>query len=68
MFRPHERVIHVSTGNVYRIVDVPTRLRISETNEPAYSYTLDHGPEITLWVSPQSRMEDGRFKAAWQPQ
>jgi hypothetical protein len=58
-----QRVMHVATGTVYRIVDVPPRLRIEKTGEAAYSYTLAHGDPITLWVSPMSEMEDGRFVA-----
>lgn len=56
-----QRVRHVSTGAIYRIVDLPTRCRIDATGEPAYSYCLDRNSDITLHVCPQSEMEDGRF-------
>lgn len=61
MFRPHQRVVHVVTGSVYRVVDVPPRLRLAATDEPAYSYTLAHGDPITLWAMPQAQFEGGQF-------
>lgn len=62
-FKHGQRVRHVATGRVYRIVDLPARCRIEATGAPAYSYCLAFEPEITLWVRPQSEMEDGRFEA-----
>lgn len=59
-----QRVRHVKTGRVYRIVDLPSRCRIEATGAPAYSYCLVGGADITLWVRPQSEMEDGRFEPA----
>lgn len=70
MFRPHQRVIHVASGKVYRIVDVPPRLRCALTQRLLYSYTLETGAaqgDIALWVSTQQAMEDGRFKAVELP-
>lgn len=56
------RVRHIASVKVYRIVDTPNRCRIQATGEPAYSYCLDRGGDITLWVRSQTEMEDGRFE------
>lgn len=63
-FRNGQRVRHVASGRVYRIVDLPARCKIEATAAPAYSYCLANDPDITLWVRPQSEMEDGRFVPA----
>lgn len=60
-FRVGERLRHVKSGRIYRIVDLPTRMRIEATAAPAYSYCLADSPDITLWVRPQVELEDGRF-------
>ena len=57
MFRLNDRVLHAKSGRVYRIVDLPTRLRIEAGMVPAYSYVLDQYPigrlanDTTLWAS-----------------
>ncbi len=62
-FRHGERIRHTTTGAVYRIVDLPSRCRIAAPAEPAYSYCLARDPDITLWVRPQTEVEDGRFES-----
>lgn len=62
LFKPHQRVVHVATGTVFRIVDPPTRLRMTN-GKRGYSYTRANAIDITLWVECQKAMEDGRFVA-----
>lgn len=66
-FKPQQRVVHVASGVVFRVVDVPPRLRIDGTGEPAYSLTRETGDDITLWVMTQAKAEDGRFAAETAP-
>lgn len=63
-FKVGQRVRHIKSGGVYRVVDLPSRCRLAANGEPAYSYTLaEPNGDITLWVRPQAEMEDGRFEA-----
>lgn len=62
-FKKRQLVMHVKTGNVYRIVYTPVHCRIEETNAPAYAYRRadEKTGDLTLWVRAQDVMEDGRF-------
>jgi len=60
LFAIGQTVRHMKTGGSYLIKELPTRLRIEKTGEPAYEYQ----DVVTLqkWVRPQTEMEDGRFE------
>lgn len=58
-FRLQAQVKHVKSGKVYRVIGIPTRIRLEHNNEPAYMYT--DGNEI--WVRSMREFEDGRFVA-----
>lgn len=64
-FAMSQRLVHVATGSVYRVVHVPPRLNLKIDGivaEPGYALTLAQGEDVTLWVMPQSQVEDGRFQ------
>lgn len=68
-FKRKQRVRHVATGAVYRIIHTPSICRLEATNAPAYAYTLadeglllNKGVPGPLWVRAQAEMEDGRFE------
>jgi len=63
-FKALDRVRHIKSGNIYRIVTTSKKCKIEATNESAYIYRLDKDPNGTFWVRPQIEMEDGRFELA----
>ena len=63
-FKALDRVRHIKSGNIYRIVATSKKCKIETTNESAYIYRLDKDINGTFWVRPQNEMEDGRFELA----
>jgi len=59
MFAIADDVVHLRSGGVYVIIGTPDVYRVESTNEPAYAYLAKDG---TVWVRPQTEMEDGRFE------
>jgi hypothetical protein len=57
LFVQGDRVRHVKSGGVYLILQIPDKLRIESTGEPAYLYAA----QDLQWVRSQREMEDGRF-------
>ena len=60
MFRMNQKVRHIKTGNVYKIVGTPETVRIEHLATPAYAYVPEDWKLI--WIRPQTEMEDGRFE------
>jgi len=58
-FRASSTVKHLRSGKHFTIIEEPNRVRISNTNKPAYLYK---GIDEITWVLSQDEMEDGRFK------
>lgn len=55
-------VRHKKTRGLYRIFIDPSYAKIEATGEPAYGYCVEGDLQATLWIRPQSEMEDGRFE------
>jgi len=53
-------ILHVKSGNKYRVLEAPYTIRIESTNEPAYLY--QSLTDYIKWVRSQTIMEDGRFR------
>lgn len=61
-FSVGNKVVHVKSGGVYLIRELPTRVRLELADTPAYMYEEYPATEDSkLWVRSQKLMEDGRF-------
>lgn len=70
LFQVQQTVMHVKSRTVYKIIGTPKEGYVIEgTQQPAYLYQSDCDPlfRCTIWIRPQSEMEDGRFHLATQP-
>ena len=54
-------VLHLATGALYGILDVPPLVCIERTGEAAYQYRRIDGADPRKWIRCQQEMEDGRF-------
>jgi len=53
-----QKVKHVLTGGIYKIVGLPDEYVLANTRIPAYAYKMEDG---RICVRSQIEMEDGRF-------
>ena len=64
MFPRNSKIRH-RNGSVYEVLLLPTdALRVEATQELAYAYWSakpKKGAERTIWIRPQTEVEDGRF-------
>jgi len=63
LFKLGDKVYHLKSKGLYRIVGIPGNCILTDTDTPAYIYTATNDLySKRIYIRSQKEMEDGRFK------